>query len=142
MNNEPVIVERTYNVSSEKIWKAITDKDEMKKWYFDLKEFKPEVGFEFSFLGGDDSKKYLHHCRITEVIKERKLSHTWSYDGFEGVSEVTFELFPEGDSTKLKLTHKGLENFPSDIPDFDKKNFVAGWNHIIGVSLKEYLEKK
>lgn len=137
----PIIIERTFNLSPEKVWNAITDNNEMKKWYFDLKAFKPEVGFEFKFEGGTETNKYLHLCRITEVIPNKKLSHSWRYDGYEGNSFVTFELFAEGDKTKLKLTHSGLETFPPN-PDFAKQNFVEGWNHIIGKSLKEYLENK
>jgi len=57
MEKEPFVIERIFNASIEKIWKAITDKDEMKKWYFDLPEFKPEVGFEFQFYAGDDKKQ-------------------------------------------------------------------------------------
>ncbi|HKB85889.1 MAG TPA: SRPBCC domain-containing protein [Ignavibacteriaceae bacterium] len=138
--NEPVIVESTFNVPAEKVWKAITDKDEMKKWYFDLKEFRPEPGFEFRFSGGpSEDKQYLHICKITEVIPGRKLSHSWRYDGYEGISYVTFELFPEGDETRLKLTHSGLETFPENNPDFAKENFAAGWQEIIGSNLKNYL---
>ena len=49
--DQPIIVERTYNAPIEKVWNAITNKDEMKKWYFDLAEFKAEPGFEFQFYG-------------------------------------------------------------------------------------------
>lgn len=132
-------IERTYHAPVSLVWKAITNKEEMKKWYFDLAEFKPEIGFEFEFEGGTEDTSYLHHCKITEVVEQKKLSYSWAYVGYEGCSYVTFELFPEGDSTKLKLTHSGLETFP-DKPDFAKKNFEAGWNQIIGESLKNYLE--
>lgn len=141
MKQEPFVIERTYNASIAKVWKAITDKNEMKKWYFDLAEFKPEVGFEFRFLGGPDEKKYLHICKITEVVAGRKLTYSWRYDGYEGISYVTFELFAEGNGTKVKLTHAGLETFPTSNPDLAKENFVTGWTAIIGTSLREYLEK-
>jgi hypothetical protein len=55
---------------------------------------------------------------------------------------VTFELFPEGNQTRVKLTHTGLDTFPGDIPDFAKKNFATGWTDILGESLKSYLEKQ
>ena len=138
--NEPVIVESTFNVPAEKVWKAITDKDEMKKWYFDLKEFRPEPGFEFRFSGGpSEDKQYLHICKITKVIPGRKLSHSWRYDGYEGITYVTFELFPEGDKTRLRLTHSSIETFPESNPDFAKANFAEGWKQIIGNNLKNYL---
>lgn len=140
MSNEPFVIERTFNAPVEKVWKAITDKEEMKQWYFDLADFKPEIGFEFQFEGGPDDRKYLHLCKVTEAIQNKKLTYSWRYDGYEGNSFVTFELFPEGEKTKLKLTHTGLETFPAN-PDFAKENFVQGWTHIIGKSLQEYLEK-
>jgi len=140
MENKPFIIERTFNVSVEKVWKAITDKDEMKKWYFDLAEFKPKVGFEFRFYGGPPEKQYMHICIITEVVERKKLTYSWRYEGYEGISYVTFELFQESEKTRLRLIHKGLETFPISNPDLAKKNFAEGWNHIIGISLKEYLK--
>lgn len=141
MKTEPFVIERTYEAPVEKVWKAITDKDQMKQWYFDLAAFKPEVGFEFQFMAGEDNKQYLHVCKITEVVAGRKLTYSWRYDGYEGNSFVTFELFPEGDKTRLRLTHDGLETFPASNPDFAKKNFAMGWTEIIGTSLKEFVEK-
>ena len=140
MKTAPFVIERTYNVPVEKVWQAITDKDKMKEWYFDLKEFKPEVGFEFQFSGGPDGRQYLHLCKITEVAPAKKLTHTWIYDGYAGESFVTWELFDEGEKTKVKLTHAGLETFPPN-PDFARTNFEAGWTDIVGRSLAEYLEK-
>lgn len=142
MKNEPFIIERTYNAPVEKVWNAITDKSEMKQWYFDLAEFKPEVGFEFQFYGGTKEKQWLHLCKITEVVPKEKLTYTWKYDGYTGISYVTFELFAEQNKTRLKLTHAGLESFPTDqVPEFKKENFVEGWTDLIGRSLKEFLEK-
>ena len=142
MENQPILVERTFNAPISSVWKAITDKNKMKKWYFDLAEFKPEVGFKFQFFGGEEGgKQYLHLCEITEVIPEKKLTHSWVYDGYPGASYLTFELFDEGNNqTRLKLTHKEIESFPKENPDFAKENFVAGWDYIINTALKEYLE--
>jgi uncharacterized protein YndB with AHSA1/START domain len=137
----PVTIERAFHVPVRTVWKALTDKNEMKKWYFDLAEFKPEKGFEFHFYGGDEKKQYLHRCRITEVAPEKKIQYTWRYEGFPGESRVTFELFPEGTGTKLQLTHEGLETFPATNPDLSKERFVEGWTYIIHTSLREYLEK-
>lgn len=138
MNREPFVIERTYNASPERIWRAISDRDEMSKWYFNLEEFRPEVGFEFRFWGGPEHKQYLHICEVTEAVPNMKLTYSWRYDGYEGISYVTWELFPEGDQTRLKLTHIGLETFPPE-PDFARSNFEAGWTYIIGESLVKYL---
>jgi uncharacterized protein YndB with AHSA1/START domain len=137
----PVIKEALINAPASEVWSAITDKDEMKQWFFDLEEFVPQEGFEFEFLGGDE-KQYVHLCRIIEAEPNNKLTYNWRYEGYPGESFVTFELFEEGNKTRVKLTHAGLETFPADNPDFAKHNFVAGWDHIIGISLPEYFEKK
>lgn len=142
MKAEPFVIERTLNAPAESVWKAITDKEQMKQWYFDLAEFKPEVGFEFSFEGGpDEETRYMHLCKITKVEKGKMLQYSWRYDGYAGNSIVTFELFPEGNLTRLKLTHEGLETFPADNHDFARENFVEGWTYFIGKSVIEFLEK-
>lgn len=140
VETKALLVERTFNAPIEKVWSAITDKEQMKLWYFDLKEFKAEVGFEFQFEGGKDDRSYLHLCEVTEVIPFKKIKYSWRYDGYEGISFVTMELSDRGNKTKLKLTHEGLDSFPTSNPDFARKNFSEGWNYIINTSLKKYLE--
>jgi len=122
-----------------RVWGALTDNEQMKKWYFKLESFRPELGFEFRFDGGPPDIVYHHVCKITEVIPEKKIAYTWRYEGYEGNSLVSFELFAEGDKTRLKLTHIGLESFP-DNPDFARHNFVEGWTEIVGTSLKGFVE--
>ena len=140
MKTNPLVKEVVINVSPERVWNAITNRDEMKKWYFDLAEFKAEVGFEFQFEGGPDDRKYTHLCKIEEIIPGEKLSYSWRYKDYPGESLVTFELFEEGEKTRLRLTHKGIESFGKENPDLAKENFVKGWNEILDKNLKEYLE--
>ncbi len=125
MNQAPIVLERSFHAPADKVWQALTDKNKMKQWYFDIENFKPELGLEFQFYGEtDDKKSYFHLCKITELIPGKKLKYSWRCDGYPGESFVTFELFDEGDNTRLKLTHCGLETFPADNPDLDKKNLV------------------
>jgi uncharacterized protein YndB with AHSA1/START domain len=141
MSNEPFVIERTFNAAPEKVWKALTNYEDMKQWYFDLPGFKAEQGYEFHFRGGPEDRQYKHICKVTEAIPGKKLSYSWRYEGHTGNSEVSFELFPEGDRTRVKLTHTGLDSFPADQPDLAKKNFEAGWTEIIGNSLRKFLER-
>ncbi|MFN8238652.1 MAG: SRPBCC domain-containing protein [Chitinophagales bacterium] len=141
MTGRTVITERVFDAPRQLVWRALTEKELMKQWYFDLKDFNPTPGFQFEFKGGhEDGIQYNHLCEITEVVTEQKLTYSWKYEGYEGISYVTFELFDEGGSTRLKLTHTGIGSFPSDNPDFAIHNFEAGWNHIIHTSLKNFLE--
>ena len=141
METQPLIVERMLNAPVSRVWQALTDNDKMKEWYFKLANFEVRVGFEFEFTGGKDDKQYLHRCRVTAVEPEKKLSYTWQYDKYPGNSEVSFELFPEGDKTLVRITHTGLESFPKDDPNFAITSFTQGWNHILGTSLKNYVER-
>ncbi len=142
MSTAPFTLEHVYNTSVKKVWEAITDKAKMKQWYFDLSEFKPEVGCEFSFSGkGSKGDTYIHLCKIIEVIEYEKLSYSWTYKDLPGYSIVTFELFEDGkNKTRLKLTHAGLETFPGT-GDFAPSSFKAGWNELIGTQLKNFVEK-
>ena len=135
-----VVLERTFNAPSARVWQALTDADQMREWYFNLKEFKPEVGFEFGFVVEHEGNTYDHRCRITEIIPQKKIAYTWRYKSEPGNSLVTFELFPEGNKTRLKLTHTGIETFPQT-PAYARKNFEAGWTAIIGSELKQFVEK-
>ena len=141
MDTKQVVLERTFNAPVDTIWQALTDREKMKEWYFVFDEFKPEAGFEFQTYGGSDDKKYLHLFKITEAIPGKKLAYSWRYDGYPGISYLTFELFPEGGKTRLKLTHTGLESFMNNGPDFEVASFNAGWDHIINTSLKAFVEK-
>ena len=142
MKTQPIILERIFNANTSKVWKALTDKNEMKNWYFDLKEFKAEIGFKFHFTGGPSpDRQYLHLCEIIEALPGKKLTYSWRYDGYPGKSFVTFELFEQENKTLLKLTHKGIETFAAENTDFAVQNFEVGWDEIINTSLKNYLEK-
>ncbi len=139
ISTEPLVIERTFDAPIAKVWTALTNADEMRHWYFDLKEFKAERGFEFQFVIEHEGNTYDHRCKVTEVIPQKKITYTWRYEGHEGDSLVAFELFDERGKTKLKLTHEGLETFPK-LPAYARKNFEQGWTQIIGESLKKFLE--
>jgi uncharacterized protein YndB with AHSA1/START domain len=129
MSTQPIIVEKVVNAPVARVWKAITDHQQMKEWYFKMPAFEAKKGFEFTFEGGTKDQKFTHVCKITEVIENKKLS------------TVTWELTDMGGKTKVKLTHTGLETFPP-IEAFARKNFEAGWNSIVGDLLPKYTEKR
>lgn len=139
--NNAVIIEETFDAQVARVWQAITDKDKMKQWYFDLDAFEAVPGFRFTFAGkGHKGEHYLHICEITEVVLHKKLQYTWRYENVDGISLVTFELFPEGKKTRLRLTHSGLDSFPAGHPDFARESFYSGWTHIMNVSLRDFIK--
>jgi uncharacterized protein YndB with AHSA1/START domain len=146
---EAVVLERTFNAPVARVWRALTTVEELRSWYFcdaiaydgfELKDFKPEVGFEFEFIADHEGNSYHHLYRVTEVIPQKKLAYTWRYKGELGDSLVTWELTTEGDKTRVKVTHTGIETF-STTPAYARKNFESGWMQLVDSKLKRFVEK-
>ena len=143
MEKAQIVLERTYNAPIERVWKAITDIDQMKQWYMPLSDFRPAVGFETKFTIEHEGNVWPHLWKVTEVIPNKKISYEWRYEGFPGNSLVTFELKPAGAGTHITLTHTGLETFQGDkYPGLAPENFNKGWTELIGKLLKEFVEKQ
>jgi len=135
-----LIKEFNYNVPIEKVWQALINKDEMRKWYFpQLQKFEPIVGFKFQF--DDTSAEYQKEWIVTKVAEGRTLAHSWAYKGYQGNSEVIFDIFSEENKTKLRVTQTDLESFPNH-PHFKRERFEWGWDNLLGQNLKHLLENK
>ncbi|MCC8154728.1 MAG: SRPBCC domain-containing protein [Tannerellaceae bacterium] len=142
MRNEPIIVEQKIRAPGERIWKAISDREEMRHWYFDITRFWPELGCDFQFNEIKDGEKYVVLCRITNILEKKKLSYSWKYEGVPGYSEVSFELIPADEETIVCLTHTGTESFADTRGAFRKKEFRKMWERIIQRMLKDYAERE
>lgn len=135
-----LVIERSYNAPVTKIWKAITDKDQMKDWFFEMDEFKAEQGFELRLVGkGDECQKYPILCKVIEVIPFQKMKYRWLYGGYSGNAFATFEMFDQAGKTRLKLTHEGLDTYPAT-PIFAKEHFIVGWTEKLD-ALQTYLHE-
>jgi uncharacterized protein YndB with AHSA1/START domain len=142
LENGPVVVERTYGASIDDVWKAITEIGQMKQWYMPaLRAFEPRVGFETQFTVEHEGNKFPHVWKVTEVVPGKKIAYTWKFPGHPGESLATFELFAEGENTRLKLTHNGLETHDGrNNPALARKNFKWGWNEL-GNELEKFLAR-
>jgi len=141
-NDEPIIVEQTFNTSIDAVWNSIIDIDQMRQWYFNnIPSFKPEVGFETQFNVWSQDRDFLHVWKVIEVVPLKVIKYNWRYEGYPGDSFVTFELFKQDKLIKLRLTHQVLESFPENIPEFSRESCVEGWSYFIKKSLKKFWEK-
>ena len=53
---------------------------------------------------------------------------------------MSFQILPRDSHSLLRLGVEVLEDFPGDIPEFDRESCIAGWNFFLSERLREYLE--
>jgi len=134
----PLVKEFDYNAQIEKVWQALTDVDKMKKWYFpQLQKFEPTVGYKFQF--DDNGSEYQKEWIVTKAKDNKTLAHSWAYKGYPGSSEVIFDLFANGNKSRLRVTQTDLESFPNH-PHFKREQFEWGWDNLLGQNLRQLLE--
>jgi uncharacterized protein YndB with AHSA1/START domain len=135
-----IIVEQLFNKTREDLWKAITELDQMTKWYFEnIPEFKAELGFKTQFNVKAPSRDFLHIWRVTEVIPEQKITYNWTYKDCVGSADVSFELVEQDSKTLLELTNAVIEDFDDTIPEFKRESCLGAWNYFIKERLKAFL---
>ncbi len=139
--SNPIITEHKINAPIEKVWKAITDQEVMKTWYFDMDDFELKEGKVFNFYEPGTEKRYHHQAEILEIIPHQKLKHSWAYPEFSNQkTTVTWELQSDGSGTLVRLIHDHIDRFGNLGENFSREAFTDGWNGIITQSLKPYLE--
>jgi len=140
-DEEPVIVEQGFDRSASDVWNAITDIDEMRKWYFEnIPDFKPEPGFRTQFPVVSGDRVFVHQWEVTDVVPGRKVVYNWRFEGLAGESSASFELTGDEHSARLVLGILILQDFIDDFPEFTRESCVGGWKYFINDRLKTYLE--
>jgi uncharacterized protein YndB with AHSA1/START domain len=126
---------RSYPVAPEKVWRAWTDPEAVKKWWgpgpdqsVSAAELDVRVGGRFRIVfGGPDGKD--HECAgvYREVVPNRRLVFTWSWPRTtpERVSLVTIEFKRLPDGTELDLRHEQF--FDEQARDGHKR----GWTGLL-----------
>lgn len=137
-----VIIKQKVNAPVDKVWDAITVKDQLKEWYHNIPDFSAQVHTSFSFHSDFGSEKQHHHGEILEVIPEQKLKYSWSYPDISKERTILkWELEKEGDHTLVTLTHKGLENLEHLGNDFSYEKFEKKWTQVVTHQLKSFVEQ-
>jgi len=83
--------ERHLDHAIERVWRAVTEPDELARWFVSEVSWKPEAGEVFEALGETG--------RITALEPPRLIAWSW------GVERFSFELTPDGDGCLLVFTH-------------------------------------
>jgi uncharacterized protein YndB with AHSA1/START domain len=125
----------------EAVWKAITEAEELTRWFVEEASVEPGVGGTFTISWGGDEKG---HSRIDEWEPNRKLRKTLmpfqmgaaKYDGTTPmVDEYTIER--RDGKTVLRLVSSGIPNAPEW--DGFYNGTESGWPSFLR-TLRHYLE--
>jgi uncharacterized protein YndB with AHSA1/START domain len=135
---DTIRIERLLDAPVETVWRYLTESDLRARWFAggDVEQREGgavELIFDHDNLSEDDvpyPEKYRAGKgaraaeRVTQIDPPRLLAFSWD-GGKEG--EARFELFAEGDRTRLVLTHKGISG-PAGMA-----NFGGGWHSHLAV---------
>lgn len=141
----PVEVNIRINQSREKIWKAISEPELMKNWFFDnIPDFKAEVGFKTWFIVKNEDRIFYHLWEVGEFKVNEYIKVDWTYPDYVKESfQVSFYLESlNKSSTLFKVIANGIEKFQHlHIPEFKRESCVEGWKYFMN-RLKEFVEKQ
>jgi uncharacterized protein YndB with AHSA1/START domain len=84
-------IERRFDNPIERVWRAVTDPDEMDRWFVVRPTWKPELGETFEAYGA--------RGEITALDPPSVFAWVW------GVEEYRFELESDGAGCRLVFTH-------------------------------------
>ena len=121
------------SVNSEKVFQAITDEAQLKKWWVDVPQLEKRIDGKILFRFLKDKSELLTEDfvvegKVKEYIPNHKLAYTWKPSGDLAYPDtlVTWTLEEvEKNKTKLTLHHSGLENAP------DAARLDEGWSYFL-----------
>ncbi|MDP9894383.1 uncharacterized protein YndB with AHSA1/START domain [Variovorax boronicumulans] len=127
-------VERILPAPVERVWAYLVDPEKRRTWLAGGSMAAApggvfELRFQHTELSGEEApehyaayrKTHIQKSRVVRIEPPKLLTITWGSES-DTASEVTFELSPKGDGTRLVLTHRRL-------PDRKETVSVAsGWH--------------
>ena len=125
-----LLISRTYPASVERVFKAWTDANQLGQWFAPTDDYTTKasvdlkVGHEYRIAithKGGNVHTILGTYRL--IDPPHKLVYTWRWEGGPMADTlVTVDFAPDGDATKVTITHEQFTN----TEDRDKHN--EGWN--------------
>src|SRR5947209_632169 len=106
--NRDIVLEVTYAVAPQFVWRALTDPALLREWLMD-NDFRAEVGARCEFrMPPKPGFSGVVRCEVMEVDPPRRLVYTWDGGGSWGKTIVAWTLEQEAGGTRLRLEHKGF----------------------------------
>jgi uncharacterized protein YndB with AHSA1/START domain len=117
-----VQITRRYPATASRVFRALTDREEFKKWWtppgyelvgLDL-DIRPGGAYKIAMRKLPDGDPFHVSGVYREVVADRRLVFTWAwshvYDMPPDSTVVTIDLNEDKGTTELVLTHEGLKD--------------------------------
>ncbi len=130
--------QRYFEYSQEAVWEAITTPEALSNWFMEA-DFKPEVGYQFTFKdtpqGGWDG---ILQGEVLLVKAPQHLQYTWSGSQMTSITTVTWHLTAQEQGTLLSLEHSGFDGIRNMMIGFFHQ---FGWGKFLN-SLAQHLDQQ
>ncbi len=148
-NQDAIVSEIQINAPAERIFKALTDAAELKRWFTNPEcpvkswQMDARVGGSYSYATEKGSivvngvSEFKCQGEILECDPPRVLVYTWIASWHDDTSKrtvVRWELAPKQGGTHVKVTHSGLASLP-----IARKDYSGGWPGVVEM-LKNFVE--
>lgn len=148
-DQDAVVSEIHIAVPPERVFKALTDAAELKRWFNNpncpIKEWvmdaRPGGRYRYATQKGsvvvNSVDEFECHGEILEYDPPRILAYTWLanwHDNSTHRTVVRWELTPKSGGTQVKVTHSGLKQEATA-----RKDYSGGWPGVVN-SLKQFVE--
>jgi uncharacterized protein YndB with AHSA1/START domain len=107
--------ERSLRHGRDRVWRAVTDPEELRAWFPAEVIYEPRVGAPMQFDFGGEHGMDVWPGELLEYDPPRAFAFLWGED------TLRFELAPEGDGTRLVFTHSFAHEPGKEARD------AAGW---------------
>ena len=127
------------NTSADKVFKALTEPEELTQWFQDEAILEPKVTGKIRFTTLRElhpdwklDRDYINDGIIKQYVPNKKLSYTWKFYDMPDFPETTvvWELEQiDPDKTKLELTHSGFTG--KEEGNFSIESHNQGWTEAL-----------
>jgi uncharacterized protein YndB with AHSA1/START domain len=148
-NEDAVISEIYIAAPPERVFQALIDPKQVMQWWNDnncrIRSFSidPRRGGKWTYdtehtdLNVNGVSQFHCEGEVLEYDPPRVLAYTWIANWHDDKSRrtvVRWDLAPEGEGTRLKVTHSGLAQEPAA-----REDYSGGWPGVLA-KVKEFIE--
>lgn len=149
-DQDTIVAEIQISAPPERVFKAISDADELQRWFGGSPEcpvktwkMEPRVGGRYSYatekgtIAVNGVSEFECHGEILEFDPPRVLAYSWIanwHDDPKSRTLVRWELTSIQGGTHVRVTHSGLASLP-----VARKDYAGGWPGVVE-HLKKFVE--